>query len=376
MTKNLFHYLQNIPGWRSQRKIVVLESDDWGSIRMSSKANFDSLLSMGIRVDKCPYNSNDALESNDDLELLFNALTSVKDKNGNSAVITANTIVANPDFQKIRDCNFEEYHNEILTETLKKYSKHDRVFSLYGEGIRNKIFVPQLHGREHLNISRWMNALRSGSFETRVAFDHGIFGISKNITTEDRKNFMPALDYDTEHERQMKLEVLKEGAGIFKDMFGYFSKSFIAPSYTWDAKLERGLKALNILFLQGITFQKQPIIGDSKYKKIYHYLGQKNSYGQVFLVRNAFFEPSLEPNKDWLRDCLNRISIAFHLHKPAIIGTHRLNYIGFIDENNRDNNLKALTELLRQITRKWPDVEFMSTDQLGDAILLSGGTEH
>jgi len=27
----------NIPGWRTDRKIVVIESDDWGAIRMPSK---------------------------------------------------------------------------------------------------------------------------------------------------------------------------------------------------------------------------------------------------------------------------------------------------------------------------------------------------
>lgn len=30
------HFL-NLPGWHTRRKIVVIESDDWGSIRMPSK---------------------------------------------------------------------------------------------------------------------------------------------------------------------------------------------------------------------------------------------------------------------------------------------------------------------------------------------------
>ena len=31
------HNLLNIPGWRTKRKLVVIESDDWGAIRMPSK---------------------------------------------------------------------------------------------------------------------------------------------------------------------------------------------------------------------------------------------------------------------------------------------------------------------------------------------------
>ncbi|NTW32234.1 MAG: hypothetical protein HGB12_06370 [Bacteroidetes bacterium] len=33
----------NIPGWRTDRKILVIESDDWGSIRMPSKETYSGL---------------------------------------------------------------------------------------------------------------------------------------------------------------------------------------------------------------------------------------------------------------------------------------------------------------------------------------------
>jgi hypothetical protein len=36
MTRNL----TNAIGWRTNRKIVVIESDDWGSIRMRDKKTF------------------------------------------------------------------------------------------------------------------------------------------------------------------------------------------------------------------------------------------------------------------------------------------------------------------------------------------------
>ena len=35
--QTITHNLLNIPGWRTKRHIVVIESDDWGSIRMPSK---------------------------------------------------------------------------------------------------------------------------------------------------------------------------------------------------------------------------------------------------------------------------------------------------------------------------------------------------
>ena len=49
------HNLLNIPGWRTKRKIVVIESDDWGSIRMPSRDIYEKLLAEGYRVDLNKY---------------------------------------------------------------------------------------------------------------------------------------------------------------------------------------------------------------------------------------------------------------------------------------------------------------------------------
>lgn len=36
MLRTVIKNFSNLPGWRTNRKIVVIESDDWGSIRMPS----------------------------------------------------------------------------------------------------------------------------------------------------------------------------------------------------------------------------------------------------------------------------------------------------------------------------------------------------
>ena len=50
MIKNIIKNLSNLPGWRTDRKIVVLESDDWGSIRMSSNDSRIKLLKAGLKI--------------------------------------------------------------------------------------------------------------------------------------------------------------------------------------------------------------------------------------------------------------------------------------------------------------------------------------
>ena len=47
--------LSNVKGWRTKRHIVVIESDDWGSVRMSSLESFERLKAAGVPVDTEPY---------------------------------------------------------------------------------------------------------------------------------------------------------------------------------------------------------------------------------------------------------------------------------------------------------------------------------
>ena len=119
--------LYNMIGWRTKRHLVVIESDDWGSIRMPSREVYEEFLRRGIRVDNDPYCRYDALATKDDLTNLFEVLQSVTDKNGNHPVITANCVVANPVFDKIKESNFTEYFYEPFTATLDKSEAHQGV---------------------------------------------------------------------------------------------------------------------------------------------------------------------------------------------------------------------------------------------------------
>ncbi|MEZ4841522.1 MAG: hypothetical protein R2821_08440 [Flavobacteriaceae bacterium] len=182
-----------------------------------------------------------------------------------------------------------------------------------------------------------------------------------------RKSFMRALDFETDEQLLLLKKNLSEGLQLFKKVFGYSSKSFIAPSYVWNSDIEEVLYNEGVHYLQGIAYQYIPKIGNKKLKRKWHYTGQRNDYGQLYLVRNAFFEPSITKQKT-IEETLKRIEIAFRWKKPAIIGAHRLNFIGYINQQNRDENLKLFKDLLQVIIQKWPDVEFMTSDMLGDVI--------
>jgi hypothetical protein len=358
------HFL-NIPGKRLDKRYIIFESDDWGSERIPSKDDLTYLTSSGIDVYSNPFNHLDSLESGDDLSALFETLIKFMDRKGNHPVITANSVTANPDFGKIKASVFSEYHYESTLQTYKNKQGCENTYSLIKDGIAAGIYHPQFHGREHLNAIQWLTSLQSGNEKLLKAFDAGIYGIELDLEFTNRTNFMAAFDSNSDQEDAEHRSIIEEGTSLFKDIFGYASGSFIAPCYIWHPSLEIFLKEKGIKYIQGLPVQYAPVHGD-KYRKIYHYQGERNKMQQVYFIRNCFFEPSLNARFNWIDDCLRRIKIIFFWGKPAIIGTHRINFIGSLNEENRKSNLRTFSILLKSILETWPDAEFTTTDKIGE----------
>ncbi len=371
--KNLRRRIMNFPGWRTNRKIVVFDSDDWGSIALPSKETYLNLMDAGFNLDLNPYLKYDSLASENDLTSLFDILKKFHDKNGNYPVFTANTVVANPDFEAIEASGFNTYHYELFTESLKKYGNHENSFKLWHEGYKEGLFYPQFHAREHLNVKYWMNALRLGHPQITYGFRKKFY-ILDTATHPNIEHSCTSAYYPKDEEEYYMIEdSIKDGLQIFRRLFGFSSRSFTATGHIWNSRLESLLKNEGVRYLKGIMIQREPVIGTSRFRKRYNYTGKENSLGMIHLVRNAFFEPGLTEDKDGeVADCLERIDVAFACKKPAIISTHRINYIGSICEEFSKDNLRHLDHLIKFILKKYPDVEFMSTDQLGS--LIEGGT--
>jgi hypothetical protein len=358
-------HIMNFPGKKLGKKYIVFESDDWGSERIPSKESLKYLTSSGINVFSNPFNHLDSLETGDDLSALFEILLSYTDRHGNHPVFTANSVTANPDFEKIKISDFKEYHYQSTLQTYSNKDGCENSYTFIKDGMAAGIYHPQFHGREHLNVRQWLTALQSGNQKLLNAFSAGIYGIDLDTEFTNRANFMAAFDSNSEQETAEHIDIIEEGAALFKDLFGYSSDSFIAPCYTWHPSLEILLKENGIKYIQGLPIQYVPIYG-GKYKKLYHYQGEPNNMQQFYFIRNCFFEPALNSKFNWIKDCLRRLEIIFFWGKPAIIGTHRINFMGSLNEENRRQNLRIFSVLLKSILETWPDAEFTTTDKLGE----------
>lgn len=373
MVRPLVHKLAkwyvNWRGWHTDRKILVIESDDWGTVRMPSREAFQSLANSNSLIEQDAFSRLDHLATTTDLSDLFDVLTSFKDQHGRHPAITANTIVANPDFAKIEASDFQTYHYEPFHETILRQPNGKQVLDLWEEGRCKKIFCPQLHGREHLHVPAWLKLLREDNKDLRAAFEWQCFGVPyrSDSTNNKRRNLLAAFDHlDIAGEEEFQAGAVEDAAAIFEDYFGYRSQTLIAPAYIWHPRLEQAIKKEDIRFLQGLSLYYMP--RRNAYQKQLRFTGQVSKAGLVQLVRNCFFEPAPKPQWDWGTTALSQIEAAFAAKKPAILSTHRINFIGRLDESNRTTNLKLFAELLQNIIARWPSVEFLTSPELAGLI--------
>ncbi|WP_250131156.1 polysaccharide (de)acetylase [Cloacibacterium caeni] len=367
-------YVSNLFGWRTNRKLIVIESDDWGSVYMSDKRALEEMKTKGIPLHS-HYLKNDTLESNEDMEMLMEVLRKHKDSSGRHVVMTGVNVVANPNFEKIKANGFTKYEYELFTETAKRFPQSNKIHTLWKQGIEERLLVPVFHGREHLNVQRWMKLLQEGNETVRIAFEYGVSTLPREMNGDELPDLRAAFDIDTQNDLKYLEKVIDTGLDEFEALFGYKSTFFIPTNGPFNNNLEELLSKKGVKYIGTGKIQSEPL-GEGKYKKHFRYLGKKNRLGQMYLTRNCFFEPNSEGfpiERDWVSSCLKEIEVAFNCRKPATISSHRVNYMGSINPENRERGLKKLDNLLVQIIKKWPEVEFITSMELGD--IITGKTQ-
>lgn len=365
--KNIIKFSSNIPGWRTSRKIVVIESDDWGSIRMPSLSVYKALKDGGLNVysgDNERFNTLDTLASAKDFEALFETLTKHVDSQGNHPVFTAMSLCANPDFERIKEVDFLEYFYEPITETLIKYGLAN-AFSFWQEGEKQGLFYPEFHGREHLNIAVWMKDLQAGNIHTMKAFEKGFWGFRNS--NPSGVSYQAAFDLDVRESLVIQKEVVSFGLDLFEKLHKRRATFFVPPNGAIHQDI------IDHSVSQGIRYVSSPKVhsepqGEGKVRKRFRFIGKRGANSLMYLTRNCFFEPSYKGRGFSVDDCLRQIDSAFMFRKPAVISTHRVNFVGGLVPDNRASGNMALNALFSRMLTKWPNIEFMTSSQLGDLI--------
>ncbi|MBS1517270.1 MAG: hypothetical protein JSS91_04210 [Bacteroidetes bacterium] len=334
------HYLRK----KFNQKLIVIESDDWGLERAIEVKSFDYLRKK-YSDEKFTRWTCDALETVEDLDLIFDLLGNYRDKFEFPPVITANFITHNIDYSsadKLKFIPLSSGFNNGSEDTRKKYS----------EGIKKKYIHPQLHGFSHFNLSELGKYFYTD--EARESLANG-FATARSTIRGNMKFLQGELSISNEQNR------INESADEFQKAFGFRSDTIIPPTFIMDASLINELKECGISMLQSSNRLL------NSYGKRYSVPYFRKRKGMVWSVRNA----RLDPHKDYgfySDECFDQIGKAFDNKLPAVIDMHRVNISGKYAPEYRNKTLSELRKLFDRIHRTWKDVKFLNSSELNNLI--------
>ena len=319
MKQFIFNNLKNIYGWKTNRKIVVISVDDYGNVRLDSKQARENLDKAGLKI-LSRFDAYDTLETREDLELLYETLSSVKDKNNKSAVFTPFALPCNINFESMEEDGNTKYIYELLPETYQKLELKDSnnykgAWKLWKEGIDKGFMKPQFHGREHLNLKVFKEKLAQKDHEVITALQNRSY---TSISKSDYSTigYTAAFEFNNFEENEVFKEIIKDGLNKFERVYGYHSTHFNPPGGREHPVIHQYLKDNGVKYLD-TPLIKQEHQGGGKYKRIINYTGKKNELGMIYQVRNVVFEPTDDRGFDWVNYSFNQIETAFRWNRPA-----------------------------------------------------------
>lgn len=373
MNRRILDNLKNLPGWRTRRKLVVFNVDDYGNIRLASRAAGERLGQAGVALTG-RFDQLDTLETRADLEALFEVLDSVRDSTGRGAVFTPYTLSANPDFAALR-ADPDIWQAEALPDSFARLSAedpqaYDGAWALWREGIDCGLLQPEFHGREHLNLRLLMRKLARRDADVTANLQANSMAGLKNDPDLPGVGFTHAFGLAHKSDLVQHREIIADGIARFARIFGRPATCFTPPAQRLHPELQGFVAA------QGIRAIDRPLhavqqIDRGRSRRALHVMGRKRGQCHVTLVRNVVFEPNLAPGRDEVARALGLIEAAFRWGKPAMISSHRVNFCGHIDPANRKAGLVALKRLLDAILHRWPDAEFLGAGELVQQIETS-----
>ena len=358
--------VKNLRGWRTGKKFVAFAVDDYGSVRTASPQAWKHLESAGLGVSN-QMDRFDAVETRDDLAALFEVLASVQDSRARPAVFTAYALSANPNFEQIR-ADGDRYHFETVPRTFERLAAeqpgaYEGTWSLWREGMAKGVIRPQFHGREHFNTELLEKKLAAQSPDLLANLEcSSMAGIGREPTMPG-VGFTEAFGLHDKASLSAHSQILEEGLDLFEQVWGFRSETFTPPAQKLHPSLYSVAEAGGVVSIDKPLRCARPM-GDGTSQREVNRSGWRKGQAHVTVVRNVVFEPCKDMGFEPVSRALEQIQAAFFWGRPAIISSHRVNFGGHLDEGNRQRGLEALSRLLKAIVARWPEVEFLSVDQL------------
>jgi hypothetical protein len=330
------------------RPIVIIQSDDWGRVGVPSIDALERLKSRNIDVGKDPWDYY-GLETEEDVIKLGDVLAAVRDRDGRSACLTANFIMANADLRAMRAQAYREFRWIGIADGFPA-PWTEKLFAVYLANIERKVFYPGLHGFTHFNIPGMLRALSDSSGRgelTRILAEEDIPYLA-SLTPEYNFALLTRGQGGGFLDEAEQAEWIEQGVALFRQGFGFSPRTTCAPGYNANTTTFRIWHGAGIDVVQTSDDRGLAMNGSIS-----------------VLNRNVHFEPALHPDAA-LESALSQAHSAIARGRPIVISTHSINYIS--RHLGRAQQSRAmLRELLSSLLRRFPNLRFASDADFSDA---------
>jgi len=310
---------------------VLIESDDWGPGDDYHAQRLDGLVAV---------------------------LDSHRDSLARPAVLTADMVLAVPDTTEIRASGFTGYERRPLDD-----DRFNGILTAIQSGIARGVLVPQLHGIEHLHGDGLVKLGRSRDQRVSNMFDADDWSDWESLDSPLQAHYLDGSQLPTtplpEADRR---GLVSDACETFNRLFAMPSLSTVAPCYLWDDEVEQIWSEHGIRYIQTAGYRCPGRDDTGQYIQDLPLIrpGQRNRHGQIYLVRNAMYEPVDGRDEE---GCFREACQAHRQSLPVVISTHRYNFTR--SEAEYRDSLAGLDRLLSRLEAFDPSIRYLSSPELG-----------
>lgn len=351
------------PDWRRLRA-VVLQSDDWGLCAWSPDDRALRALA-GTPAFRTPAGlryGGSTLERAEDVRLLAGLLAEFRGGDGFPPVWQANTVVAAPDYERLRPPGFggDTVPLVDLPSTPSRWVRpglFDAVSRARAEGV----WWPELHGLHHLPEHAWLGALRRGDDDARRAHEQQS-AVCRAVEGSG--------EYDPREPAASRTDRIEGAVARFERLFGRRPASLCPPDYRWDERLEADAQRLGVTIIQGLGEHARARLPRLR-RRLLEWRWPHRAGARFYLPPRIAFEPVGAGERSRRLDAASvrrAARTAWSRGRPAIVSTHRVNY-AHLDPAWSERGRAALRDLLAGLAadgaRFLTDVELRAAVERG-----------
>lgn len=320
-----------------RRPILIIESDDWGAGMAGQASALGNIADILMRITDC---------------------------DGRRPVMTLGMILATADGEKTLTRG--SYYRQMIS-----MQTHGHLLNVIRKGVEEGVFSVQLHGMEHF----WPAALLEASKQDEAVKAWLVH--SPEFQTEALPSPLQSrwVDASVLPARRLSLADVKQAAQeevlAFAEIFGTVPMVAVPPTFVWNEDVESAWAraGVGVIVTPGCRYETRDGEGRPAGRGRAIYNGQSGENAIIYLVRDAYFEPSFGHTA---RQALATLSAKTGQGRPTLFETHRFN---FLDTQEKQRfALGELEQLLRISLAEFPNLAFLSTEKLA-AILKSRDPE-